>query len=272
MDISEPIYLQIQITDNQAETIEIQPEDDLEEVIDSFCYQYNLDEDQKKAIFETILAYLENVSYSQSQPKAPEPQLRAHKRSDSYTSSLYSSQPQIPHHSRQSSGKFPLKNENPARNQMAYQTQEAYNPNYGGKQNRDNLGNRKVAGNSKNRFYEKLKQESQKTLGFQGQGHVNQSNYTDSIRESEENYQMPIQMQKYSSKRFPPANLSETDEGIRKQLAEINKKIIQENTELENHFDLDISRHVKASDPGHNDQDIDTLNENLEQRLMGNVN
>lgn len=78
-------------------------------------------------------------------------------------------------------------------------------------------------------------------------------------------------MLKYSSKRFPPLKSNESDEGIHKQLSEINQKINQENIELENHFDLDVNRHVKSSNPGRNDKDIDSLNDNLEQRLMGNV-
>lgn len=266
MDISEPIYLAIQITDDHAETLEIQPDDDVEETIDEFCERNGLDDDQKKAIFETVLAYLEQVSNSQGNTISEQENhnKRNHKRSDSYSSNLYASEPPRQQYNNKHNSKFPARNEN-SRPQLDVQNvYDAYSPKLDNRPGRDSHNKRRPLGNNKNKFYDKLKQESTKNLNTTGWGYDKESSKL-------ADFYQPPQMFKHSSKKFPPINSNESDENIRKQLSDINQKISQENVELERHFDLDVNTHVKASDPGHNNADIELLNDNLEQRLMGNV-
>ena len=62
MEASEPIRLNVQITDSYAEELEIKSDDDIEEVIESFCNVHRLDEDQRRQLYSTVLDLLEGQS------------------------------------------------------------------------------------------------------------------------------------------------------------------------------------------------------------------
>lgn len=59
METDEPITLNVQITDSRAETLRIYEEDDIDEVVESFCHKHKLSDEQKRLIFTTVLEILE---------------------------------------------------------------------------------------------------------------------------------------------------------------------------------------------------------------------
>lgn len=273
MDINQTLYLAIQITDDHAETLEIHPDDDIEDNIDHFCYRNELDDEQQQAIYETVLTHLENNSNNNiDQSAVHEEKYHKHgKKSDNYTKNMYISETFIQEPSTKLESNFGLKNENYTPNLEDKQNNDLYNNKLDRRPSIRSNRNPMQLINQKNRFYERLKQESDKQFTSSTYGQEQQCVENYSSRCFEDNFQPPPELLKYSSKKFPPVKHNETDENIRKQLSEINQKLNQENAELEKHFDLNVNQHVKASDPGHNDQDLENLNNNLEERLMGNV-
>ena len=57
---SEPIMMEIQITDSQIEILEIRKEDDVEEVIDRFCDDFELNDEQRIAIYKSAMVLMES--------------------------------------------------------------------------------------------------------------------------------------------------------------------------------------------------------------------